>query len=86
MNDLKEEETDAFWRSARVLASEFAYLWHRLVLFSSNSTDFSEIQLVCDGRMDELMDGRRDKPSYRDARTHLKGEKKKRGKDKDREI
>ena len=47
------------------------------MLFCSNSAHFSEIQLVCDtwtdGRKDGRTDGRTDAPSYRDARTHLKG-------------
>ena len=60
-----------------LLVSKLSFKRHRFmsqVLFSSNSTHFSEIQLVCDGptdqRTDERTDEWTDKPSDRDARTH----------------
>ena len=45
------------------------------MLFCSNSANFSDIRLECDGRTDRSTDGQTDKSSYRDARTHLKREK-----------
>ena len=50
--------SDAFWRSARVLFSEWSIKWHSVmfaVLFCSNSArkyHFSDIKLVCDGQTD----------------------------------
>ena len=52
------QTSDAFWRSARVLVSELSFKWYNfifLVLFCSilvEISDFSEIQLVCDGGTD----------------------------------
>ena len=51
---------DAFWRSARILVSEWSLKWYNFM--------FTEIQLVCDGQAE----GRTDAPSYRNPRTHLK--------------
>ena len=42
------------------------------MLFWLNSAYFSEIHLMCDGRTDRPTDGSTDKPSYKDAKTHLK--------------
>ena len=54
-----------------------------LMLFCTDVAHFSEIQLVCDGWTDKQTDGPTDRrtdgqmdiPSYIDARTHQKGEK-----------
>ena len=57
------QTSDAFCRSARVVVSELSFNWLRfmsLVLFCSNSTQFSEIQPVCDGRTDRPTNGRTD--------------------------
>ena len=67
------------WRTACVLVFELSFKWRTfmfLMLFCSISAYFSEIQLVCDRRTDRPTDGRTDIPSYRDARTHLKRERK----------
>ena len=59
------------WRIACVLVFESSFKWRTslfLMLFCSISAHFSKIQLVySDGQTDQ----RTDKPSYRDARTHL---------------
>ena len=58
------QTSDGFWRSVRVLVIESSFRQHSfmsLVLFCSNSAQFSKIKLLCNGRMDGRTDRRTDR-------------------------
>ena len=75
-------QTDAFWRSARVLVSELSFEWDRfmfLVLFCSNSAPFLEVQRVYDRPTDRRTVGRTERrthPLIEWIQKHVKQEKK----------